>query len=219
MTKELFKSNILKKIWWIGGSPGAGKTSLAKALGEKYNLYVYHCDEHYKQHIACSTQKEHPTIHRLAPMSEDEFWMRPVEQQYTDAIEFYQEEFKIMMNNISVLLHQESSIIIEGTIVMPQLLTELNIPKERAIWLVPTSDFQRKQHLTRGDWVYNILSQCKNPSVALENWMQRDEIFAQNIINICIDKALPCYIVDGSLNKLEIFKLIEQYFLNFGFPY
>lgn len=212
MSKEGIKSILGDNVWWIGGSPGAGKTSVAKALGEKYNLYVYHCDEHYKEHVKMSTKTRHPTIQKLAPMSEEEFWMRPVEQQYTEAIKFYQEEFNIMLNNIVNFLDPEKPIIIEGCIVMPQLLTELNISTPKMLWLVPTPEFQRKQHLTRGEWVYDILSQCKTPVVALENWMKRDEMFAKYIIQQCTQKSLPYHIIDGNLSKAEIFKIVEDFF-------
>lgn len=204
-------------VWWIGGSPGAGKTSVAKALGKKYNLYVYHCDDHYKEHINMATRDKHFMIHKLAPMSENEFWMRPVIQQYNEAIKFYSEEFSLMMSNIENILNKEKCMIVEGTILMPSLLNKIKIPIGNMLWMVPTAEFQRKQHLTRGRWVYEILNQCENPSIALENWMKRDEMFAKYITDCCQNFNFPCYIIDGKLDKVEIFNKIEKYLLDNGF--
>lgn len=202
-----------RNIIWIGGSPGGGKTTVAKTLGKVYEAQVYHCDEHYKEHVALADDIRHPTVKKLAVMSENEFWMRPVQQQYEEAIRFYTEEFDIMLDNIEYMLNDNELAIIEGTILMPQLLHRINVPKTNVLCLVPTAEFQRKQHLLRGEWVRDILQQCKEPEKALENWMQRDELFAQFIVESCLFNCIPCFVTDVLSNKVAMFDKVEKHFV------
>lgn len=42
--------NILDNIYWIGGSPCAGKTSISEMLVEKYGFTLYRCDDYLDKH-------------------------------------------------------------------------------------------------------------------------------------------------------------------------
>lgn len=33
-------------VYWIGGSPGAGKSSVTRALAQRHGLWTYYCDWH-----------------------------------------------------------------------------------------------------------------------------------------------------------------------------
>ena len=50
----------LRHIRWIGGGSGAGKSTVAHLLAEKYGLRLYHCDETQSAHTARSNAADHP---------------------------------------------------------------------------------------------------------------------------------------------------------------
>ncbi len=45
------KYSQTKKVYWIGGSPCSGKTSIASILSEKYGLFYYQADNYFDNHL------------------------------------------------------------------------------------------------------------------------------------------------------------------------
>lgn len=201
----------LAHILWIGGSPCAGKTSISNILGEKYNLFIYHCDEYYKEHVKRCNPVQQPIMSKLAPMPEDEFWMRPVEQQVIEEVAFCEEEFSMVIDDL-LKLSKDRAIIVEGTLLLPKLVTRVLKSLRSAIWVIPTEEFQRKYYPNRGSWVNEILKQCRDPKQAFENWMQRDIKFAKLVEEQCVEQKLYFFRVDGTKTIADNTKIIEKWF-------
>ena len=64
--------NGLRHVLWIGGSPCAGKTSIAKALALSYHLQTYHFDVLERAHIGRSTQARQPALQAFLTMTMDQ---------------------------------------------------------------------------------------------------------------------------------------------------
>ena len=47
----------LAHVYWLGGSPCAGKSSIADSLVERYGFRLYRCDEAYFVHEKVVTPK------------------------------------------------------------------------------------------------------------------------------------------------------------------
>ena len=54
----VFQDNVikeyLKNVYFITGTPCGGKTTVSRALGEKYKIPVYDIDEQFPSHQAIS---------------------------------------------------------------------------------------------------------------------------------------------------------------------
>ena len=70
----------LAHVYWIGGSPCAGKSSIADILAATYGLTLYRTDEAYSRHEKVVTPEQHLIFYKLTHCSSEELWMRPVEQ-------------------------------------------------------------------------------------------------------------------------------------------
>jgi adenylylsulfate kinase-like enzyme len=65
----------LAHVIWIGGSPCAGKTSVAQQLADRHSLQAYHFDRHEADHIKRSSPARHPALHTFLAMTLDERWV------------------------------------------------------------------------------------------------------------------------------------------------
>lgn len=60
----------LSHIYWIGGSPCAGKTTIARKLAAEYGFTYYKCDDCYDDHMSRSTPDQHPNTYKI----KDQTW-------------------------------------------------------------------------------------------------------------------------------------------------
>ena len=68
-------------IYWIGGSPCSGKSTIAEMITKDYGYTYYQCDLFNEKHVNACKSSEHPTMFRLKDMGWNTLWSRPVEQR------------------------------------------------------------------------------------------------------------------------------------------
>ena len=203
-------SQQLSHILWIGGSPCAGKSSIARLLAQQYNLQTYSCDDSYDAHLKRATPDKHPLMSNAAGMTWDQVWMRPVGILVTRELAFYREEFELVLEDLLVI-PRSTPIIAEGATLLPECVTPLLKNPNQAIWIVPTEEFQLKEHARR-EWVENILSRCRDPQQAWQNWMGRDAGFARAVAQDAKARGLRVIEVDGTKSIEEHAKMVAAYF-------
>lgn len=107
----------LNHIYWLGGSPCAGKSSIADSLAQRYGFQIYRCDEAFFRHEKIVTLEHQPVFYRLTHLSDEELWMlRPVEQQVVEEIALYREEFPLILDEL-LCLPRSKPIVVEGAAV------------------------------------------------------------------------------------------------------
>jgi len=190
-------SERLAQVYWLGGSPCAGKSTVADGLATRFNMTVYRCDDAFYEHIQRVDPSRHPTFHRLATASPDGIWLRPVQQQIDDEIALYHEEFEMIIDDL-IAIPNDRPIIAEGAALLPELISTLNIPFHRKLWMIPTEDFQRHHYGTR-EWRHDVLRETSDPERAWENWMQRDAGFARHVGEQARLLGESAILIDGSL--------------------
>jgi 2-phosphoglycerate kinase len=164
-------------VFWLGGSPCAGKTSISTILANRFDLGVYHVDNAFERHAQSFDPALHPTLTKWRESSWNQRWMQPIDNLVGDVIACYQEHLTFILEDVRSL-PKNKPLLVEGTALLPRLVASLMPSRSRAIWLVPSAEFQRKNYSQR-EWVRGILEQCDNSSVAFHNWMERDAEFAR----------------------------------------
>jgi len=193
----------LVQIIWIGGSPCAGKSTLAATLARRYGLTHYSCDDALTAHLQRSDAATYPLLHQLAKRSWNEIWTRPVERQIREELAFYREEFPLILEDLAAF-PPDTPIVAEGTALLPELVAPLLQGQRQALWIVPTASFQR-EHYERRPWINDILRQCADPGLAFDNWMRRDIGFADAVEESAGALGLPVIRVDGKEDADEVF--------------
>lgn len=203
------QGGMLQDVYWLGGSPCAGKSSVADRLVERYRLALYRCDDAFDRHMAqCNTQ-DHPTLAAIRTMTWDEIWMRPVAVQVAAELEAYREEWGLILGDLAHLL-QDRPVLVEGCALLPELVAAL-APPQRALWFVPTPAFQRK-HYAQREFIQHILAQCRAPQTAWDNWMGRDEQFGRAVADQAMQRGYTIEWVDGQRSIEELTSLAAAHF-------
>jgi len=186
----------LAHVYWIGGSPCAGKSSIADILAATYGLTLYRTDEAYSRHEKVVTPEQHLIFYKLTHCSSEELWMRPVEQQVMEEIALYREEFPLILDEL-LALPRPQPILVEGAALLPECVLPFLLEPQRAIWIIPTAEFQLHHYGLRA-WAKDVVKDCTNPEQALQNWMQRDIRFARWVEQEAQQQRMRILVVNGA---------------------
>ena len=197
-------------MFWLGGSPCAGKSSISEIISSRFGLEVYHVDDAFGVHAQRSDPVRHPALTKWLASSWDQRWTQPIDSLVRDAIACYQEHFTFILEDLFSIASRKP-LLVEGTALLPRQITRVLSRRSRAIWLVPTPDFQRA-HYSERDWARAIVAQCSNPDVAFHNWMERDNRFAKWIEAEARALSLSVLSVDGSRTIEENGETVAAHF-------
>lgn len=123
---------------WIGGPPGAGKTSVATRLARRYGLRWYGADTRTWVHRDRALAAGNPAARRFEELSPTERWSRPS----TELLELslHRERLQMVLDDVRAL-PGTPLVIAEGTTVSPAALEANAIDRAHALWLLPTPRF------------------------------------------------------------------------------
>src|SRR4051794_38186163 len=110
--------HLLSRVYWIGGSPCSGKSTVTEALAAATGYPVYRCDDAYFQHQHLVTPEAQPVYHRLSRLAGEALWMRPVAEQIAEELILYREEFPFILADL-VELTAAGPVIAEGAALLP----------------------------------------------------------------------------------------------------
>lgn len=200
----------VENVFWLGGSPCAGKSSISNVLAERFKLEVYHVDEAFDVQAQRLDPVTHPALAKWEASSWEKRWMQPVESLVADAIACYQEHFGLILEDI-LSLSQRHSLLVEGTALLPGQVSRLLSQRSRAVWVAPTAGFQR-EHYSKREWVRGVVEQCSNAEAAFDNWMKRDARFAEWVEAEVRALNLQLLKVDGSQTIEETAEAVAAHF-------
>lgn len=200
----------LKNVFWLGGSPCAGKSSISEILAGRFNLHLYRVDEAFEVHAQRFDPVIHPSLAKWCASSWNQRWMQPIERLVQNVIACYQEHFTLILEDI-LSLPRHKPMLVEGTALLPRQVASVLAERHRAVWVVPTADFQR-EHYSKREWLGRILEQCDSSEAAFHNWMGRDAEFARWVTAEAAELGLELLRVDGSHTVEENAMTVASYF-------
>ena len=200
----------LEGVFWLGGSPCSGKSSISEIIASRFGLNVYRVDEAFESHAQRFDPLRQAALTKWLKSSWNQRWMKPVESLVQDVIACYREHFTLVLEDI-FSLPKRKSLLVEGTALLPAQVANVLLRPSHAIWLIPTADFQRA-HYSKRDWVRSVLAQCSEPEVAFHNWMERDIRFARWIEAEASAVHLPLLRVDGNRTIEQNAEAVARHF-------
>jgi 2-phosphoglycerate kinase len=196
---------MYENLFFIGGSPCAGKTTLARQIANAHGLLYYNCDDRFSDHVNAANSGDHPTLTRMRSKSWVDLMTRDVKTMLRDEIAAFREQFVFIQSELEPV---KSSTIVEGAALMPELITTLSV-HARVAYLVPTASFQCEHYANRG-WAQALANTTADPQRTFDHWMTRDVLFANYIEASAQSNAFPVLRVDGSLTFSETQSWLEK---------
>lgn len=200
----------LNNIYWMGGSPCAGKSTICERLAEKYGLTYYCVDSHYAEHLARANAEHHPNAMRARALTWNDAFLHPVADLVKYEIDFYHEVIELIVEDLR-LISDGRPVIAEGAALLPELVAPYLPDLQHGLWVVPTEAFQR-EHYSRRPWIHGILAETRDPAQAFENWMCRDARFAEYVCEGCAERGFEVIVVDGKAGLEENLRQAEAHF-------
>jgi 2-phosphoglycerate kinase len=196
-------------VLWLGGSPCAGKSSIAEMLRAKYSVDVYHVDDAFQEHMHTFTPEKYPTCYKWTHTPWDSLWMQTQQTLLEEAISAYTEHIQFIMDDLYTL---RLPVVAEGTSLLPHIIRNFITKESDALWLVPVEEFQREMYPKRDQFVNFILQQCANPQLAFKNWMDRDVAFASWTIEQTKELKLRCVEVNNQYSSEYYAEVVAKHF-------
>lgn len=200
----------LKNVYWMGGSPCAGKSTICERLAGEHDLLYYCVDSHYEEHLTRADAVRHPNTVRARTLTWNDAFLRPVPELLQYEIDYYHELIELIVDDLRKL-PDDRPVIAEGAALLPELVAQYLADTRRGLWVVPTEAFQR-EHYAKRTWIHGILAETRDPTQAFENWMCRDARFADHVREGCAARGYRAIVVDGRASLEENYRQAEAHF-------
>ena len=157
------------KVLLIGGPPGAGKTTLGRAIASEMGYPSLTVDDIKLAVQAMTTVDTHPALHQ-AKGHIDYFTAGPIEKLVSDAIALQDVLWPAVERVIRVHATVKEPIVIDWWLLSPPKVAALELENVTSIWLHIDSDvLEERERLNNSDY----WSESADPEKMIDNFMYR----------------------------------------------
>lgn len=197
-------------IYFIGGSPCSGKSTVAEIISKKYDLYYFKVDDYLEEYMKKASLSNKEICRKAEAMTSEEIWMRDPVLQCKEELLIYKEIFEFISEDLKKI-ECKNGIITEGAAFLPELVNSANVAVNKYISITPTKDFQISHYKER-EWVPYVLEGCSDKETAFDNWMSRDVLFAEAVRKQCGEFGYISLVNDGEISVNELVGKVISHF-------
>jgi 2-phosphoglycerate kinase len=197
-------------IYYIGGSPCCGKSTVAEKMAKTFGFYYFKVDDLLNEYMIRGTAAGNPFLAKMAAMSPEETWMRNPKIQKEEELEYYRQVYGFVCRDLE-RIQTADGIITEGAAYLPELMKQSGVDCRHYLCMTPTRDFQ-VLHYRERDWIPYILEGCSDREKAFQNWMERDALFAEDVKRSAGELGYRTLLIDGSAGEDDIFREVCRIF-------
>jgi hypothetical protein len=191
---------MTSNVYWIGGAPGAGKSTIARRIASRCGLELYATDDVMGDHARRSTAADAPYLERFKAMSMDERWLTRSPETMLETFHWFRgEAFPLIVDD---LLRRPAGtpVVAEGFRLLPHLVMPLLENVDHAVWLLPTPAFRDAALASRGA-LWDLPGKTSDPERARLNLSRRDRMFTDRLIGEC--ERLGCRTIELDVGVTE----------------
>jgi broad-specificity NMP kinase len=176
---------------WIGGPQGSGKSSVARALAERFGLQLYNVDHRTWVHEARMPLTE------FGSLTMDERWVHASPGEMLGwFVNTSRHRFRLVLEDLRSL-PAEPAVIVEGPQLFPTNVAAVLREPDQALFLLPDPGEMRERLLARGP-----MAKTSDGQRARENATARDLLIAETIEREAGELRLPVLRVDAPLEEM-----------------
>ena len=205
---------MMPEIYWIAGSPCAGKTTISEIIGQEFGWQIYQLDRHFETYVKRADENQHPYLTAYKKMGLKDFLLQDPSDQLSQVIGMSKEQFQFIQEDIAEL-EGDAPILVEGSNILASDVAKVAKSSSHCIWLVPTEEFQLEAYPKRGSWVQDVLRHHYEPDegiLAFERWMGRDALMAKWTASEARKHDILGITVDGSVSLLDNAEIVMRHF-------
>ena len=204
----------LTQVYWLGGSPCAGKTTIAAIIAQEHGWQVYHLDRYIDSYLQRADPDQHPHITRYKHTGLKQFLALPYQEQFQRVLGLSMEYIHFVLADIDDM-PDDVPILVEGSNLRLQDVVRYLPDVHHALWMTPTEDFLFRTYPKRGTWVQDVLRHYypeEQRHDIFAQWMLRDARHAQWASEQAREHDIRLIVVDGKHPIRHNAALVEQHF-------
>ncbi len=177
-----------KRLFWIVGGSGSGKTTICQALAETYGLPVYDMDAHiYGTYHGRFTPERHPVNSQWAAAPNGLAWLLGMRWEQFDAFnQAAAPEYLDLLAEDLAQMEPDAGILIDGGIANPAIIAQA-LPASQIVCIA------RPGRTSAEIWCENeerlgmktMIDQLPNPDKAWQTFLEFDAQISQTILQEC----------------------------------
>lgn len=191
----------------IGGAPGAGKSTLGRALAARLGRLSVSMDDLCVASQALTTPASHPGLHGMRRLPSPVYFTEtPAEQLIADAAA---QHAALLPAILAVIRHHVANgppIVMDGWFVTPADLRALASPAVQGVWLVTTEQVlrERERRLT------SFYGQSADPERMLANFLARSLWHDRRLRESAAENGEGVLEQDGTLSAQDLCDRVQS---------
>jgi 2-phosphoglycerate kinase len=160
------------KVILIGGAPLSGKTTLSRKLASLLERQCLSTDDLGRAIAAVTSSDSHPGLHPH-PLAETDYCEYCISHSVPELVEHYQRQHVAMWPGVAAVIQAHAiwdcPIIIEGWVLLPEWISQLEYANAKALWLVADDEVLKARLVADTDFYGN----SSNPELMIRHFHER----------------------------------------------